>query len=193
MTAYPFSARRRPMARASSYIGSSARVRADPKTVTAGPTLAIASKPSTNSDWIRRVRHGSVSSHSRARSALEELLVLGRAEAAPSSSRCGLGRHPHPAGPPGRRRDLVHRSRMPSGRCRCALAGSSPRCSSLVGAVWIAQGLGLSPTSGFMDGDVALGDHRRRPGAGRAGRRLDRLQGPLARLSQAGPGRLGRR
>src|SRR6478735_10524897 len=48
------------MPRASSYTGSSAFVLADPKTVIAGPTLAMASKPSTNSERIRRVRHGSV-------------------------------------------------------------------------------------------------------------------------------------
>ena len=42
------------------YRGSSGSVRAEPKTETAEPTLARASNPSTNSDWMRRTLHGSV-------------------------------------------------------------------------------------------------------------------------------------
>ena len=61
MTANPASASRRPIARASSYVGSPGAVRAEPKTVIAGPTWASASNPSTNSERIRSVRHGSVS------------------------------------------------------------------------------------------------------------------------------------
>ena len=66
----------------------------------------------------------------------------------------GLGRHRHPARPAASRRHFVHRARMPPRRCRCALAGSSPSSSILVGAVWIGQGLGLFRGSGFMDGDI---------------------------------------
>src|SRR5712692_4994254 len=40
-------------------MGSSGLVRAEPKTVTAGPTSFSASKPSTNSERMRRTRHGS--------------------------------------------------------------------------------------------------------------------------------------
>ena len=35
-------------------------VRADPKTLTALPSSASIPKPSTNSDWMRSTRHGSV-------------------------------------------------------------------------------------------------------------------------------------
>ena len=47
------------MVRARSQSSLPAGVRADPKTETAGPKSASAPKPSTNSDWIRRTRHGS--------------------------------------------------------------------------------------------------------------------------------------
>src|SRR6202165_38717 len=53
-------------ARAASYIGSGGRTRAEPKNVTAGPTLASASKPATNSAWIRSTRQGSLSRNSGA-------------------------------------------------------------------------------------------------------------------------------
>src|SRR6266480_2394125 len=52
--------------RAASYIGSGGRTRADPKKVTAGPTVASASKPATNSAWIRNTRQGSLSRNSGA-------------------------------------------------------------------------------------------------------------------------------
>src|SRR5260370_4857683 len=51
-------------ARAASYIGSGGRTRAEPKKVTAGPTAASASKPATNSAWIRSTRQGSLSRNS---------------------------------------------------------------------------------------------------------------------------------
>ena len=70
-------------------------VRAEPKTVTAGPTAAIASKPSTNSERIRRARHVSVSWKLGAL-ALEELLVLGRRVLA-AHAVLRLGRDPHAA------------------------------------------------------------------------------------------------
>ena len=54
ITAFPSSTRRRP-----TWV-----VRADPKTLTAGPSSARAPKPSTNSLWIRITRHGSVCTHS---------------------------------------------------------------------------------------------------------------------------------
>ena len=49
---------------AAAYIGSSGWVRAEPNTLTAGPSSASAPKPSTNSAWIRRTRHGSVCTQS---------------------------------------------------------------------------------------------------------------------------------
>src|SRR6202022_4685858 len=52
--------------RAASYIGSGGRTRAEPKKVTAGPTVASASKPATNSAWIRSTRQGSLSRNSGA-------------------------------------------------------------------------------------------------------------------------------
>src|SRR4051794_16860655 len=64
ITAKPASATLRPIVCASSYIGSPGGVRAEPKIVTAGPTEASASKPSTNSARIRSARHGSVSRNS---------------------------------------------------------------------------------------------------------------------------------
>ncbi len=39
-------------------------MRAEPKTLTAGPSSASAPKPSTNSLWMRMTRHGSVCSQS---------------------------------------------------------------------------------------------------------------------------------
>src|SRR5205807_3072112 len=53
-------------ARAASYMGSGGRTRAEPKNVTAGPTVASASKPATNSAWIRNTRQGSLSRNSGA-------------------------------------------------------------------------------------------------------------------------------
>src|SRR5438128_758344 len=52
--------------RAASYMGSGGRTRAEPKKVTAGPTVARASKPATNSAWIRSTRQGSLSRNSGA-------------------------------------------------------------------------------------------------------------------------------
>ncbi len=61
ITAKPASAKQpRAVSRAAAYMGSSGGVRAEPNTVTAGPTSASASKPSTNSPVMRRIRHGSV-------------------------------------------------------------------------------------------------------------------------------------
>src|SRR5205807_8686958 len=53
-------------ARAASYIGSGGRTRAEPKKVTAGPSVASASKPATNSAWILSTRQGSLSRNSGA-------------------------------------------------------------------------------------------------------------------------------
>ena len=39
-------------------------MRADPNTLTAGPSSASAPNPVTNSDWIRMTRHGSVCTQS---------------------------------------------------------------------------------------------------------------------------------
>ena len=61
-------------------------VRAEPKTVTAGPTVAIASKPSTNSERMRSARHGIGVEEGRLGPPLEEPLVLGRAAVAPRRS-----------------------------------------------------------------------------------------------------------
>src|SRR3954451_12112042 len=59
ITAYPASTSRRPTAMPSAYSGSSACTRAEPKTLTAGPSSASAPKPSTNSAWIRSTLQGS--------------------------------------------------------------------------------------------------------------------------------------
>ena len=64
MTAKPASASARPMRTPGSYSGASAGVRAEPKTLTAGPSSASAPKPSTNSDWMRITRQGSVCTQS---------------------------------------------------------------------------------------------------------------------------------
>src|SRR5712691_2540406 len=50
--------------RAASYMGSGGRTRAEPKKVTAGPSVASASKPATNSAWILSTRQGSLSRNS---------------------------------------------------------------------------------------------------------------------------------
>src|SRR5512145_3431126 len=63
-TAKPACARAQPSSSARAYIGSSGVVRAEPKTEIAGPSSARAPKPSTNSDWIRMTRHGSVCTQS---------------------------------------------------------------------------------------------------------------------------------
>ena len=63
----------------------------------------------------------------------------------------------------------------------------------LIGAVWVGQGLGLFPGSGFMDGDTHLGRDRGDAGRGRHRRRLDARSGCAARrLDPAGPGLLRR-
>jgi hypothetical protein len=59
VTAKPARASRRPRSRAAWYIGSASGVRAEPKTLTAAPTSARASKPWTYSPMIRSTRHGS--------------------------------------------------------------------------------------------------------------------------------------
>src|SRR5438045_1955636 len=64
MTAKPRRASSAERARAASYIGSGGRTRAEPKKVTAGPIVASASKPATNSAWIRSTRQGSLSRNS---------------------------------------------------------------------------------------------------------------------------------
>src|SRR5439155_26268503 len=66
MTAKPRRASSAARARAASYIGSGGRTRAEPKKVTAGPSVASASKPATNSAWIRSTRQGSLSRNSGA-------------------------------------------------------------------------------------------------------------------------------
>src|SRR5260370_15102678 len=66
MMAKPRRASSAASARAASYIGSGGRTRAEPKKVTAGPSVASASKPATNSAWIRSTRQGSLSRNSGA-------------------------------------------------------------------------------------------------------------------------------
>ncbi len=60
IVANPAFASAAPTSRAAAYIGSPSRVRAEPKTVTAGPIPASASKPETNSPVMRMMRHGSL-------------------------------------------------------------------------------------------------------------------------------------
>src|SRR3954468_12970848 len=64
MTADPASASRLPTSMANAYSGSSWCTRAEPNTEMARPSSASAPKPSTNSDWIRRTRHGSACTQS---------------------------------------------------------------------------------------------------------------------------------
>src|SRR3954452_23780076 len=64
MTAYPAVASARPTMTPNAYVGCPGCVRAEPKTLTAGPSSASAPKPSTNSLWIRSTRHGSVCTQS---------------------------------------------------------------------------------------------------------------------------------
>jgi hypothetical protein len=52
------------MATPAAYSGEPTAVRAEPNTLTAGPSSARAPNPSTNSDWIRITRQGSVWSQS---------------------------------------------------------------------------------------------------------------------------------
>ena len=55
----------------------------------------------------------------------------------------------------------------------------------VIGAVWVAQGLGFFPGSGFMDGDSTWAVDRSGPGRGRGRRRLDaRQDAPPAGLTQ---------
>ena len=63
MTATPLSATFEPKERAALYDFAFLDVRAEPNTEIAGPSSARAPNPSTNSDWIRRTRHGSSWSH----------------------------------------------------------------------------------------------------------------------------------
>ena len=64
ITANPASTRARPMRTPASHSAEPGAVRAEPKTLMAGPSSASAPKPSTNSDWMRITRHGSVCTHS---------------------------------------------------------------------------------------------------------------------------------
>ena len=64
ITAKPARASAPPRARAVAYSGWSTGVRALPKTLTARGSSASRPKPSTNSDWIRSTRHGSVCTQS---------------------------------------------------------------------------------------------------------------------------------
>lgn len=64
ITAKPASASARPIRTPAAYSGESTGVRAEPKTLTAGPSSASAPKPSTNSDWMRSTRQGSPCTHS---------------------------------------------------------------------------------------------------------------------------------
>src|ERR1700682_47308 len=66
MMAKPRRARSAASARAAAYIGSGGRTRAEPKNVTAGPTVASAEKQATNSAWVRSTRQGSLSRNSGA-------------------------------------------------------------------------------------------------------------------------------
>jgi hypothetical protein len=60
ITANPASASLRPASSATAYDGFSGLVRAEPKTLIAGPSSASAPNPSTNSAWIRSTRQKSV-------------------------------------------------------------------------------------------------------------------------------------
>ena len=64
MTVAPASTMRRAMSTANAYSGVSSRRRADPKIEIAGPSSASVPNPSTNSDWMRRTRHGSLCAQS---------------------------------------------------------------------------------------------------------------------------------
>ncbi len=64
ITAKPASTRALPIATPASYSADPAGVRAEPKTLIALGSSASAPKPSTNSDWMRITRHGSVCTHS---------------------------------------------------------------------------------------------------------------------------------
>ena len=64
ITAKPARASAAPSARPITYSGSSRAVRALPNTLTALGSSASSPKPSTNSDWIRSTRHGSVCTQS---------------------------------------------------------------------------------------------------------------------------------
>lgn len=64
ITAKPASTSARPIRTPASYSGVPAGVRAEPKTLIALGSSASAPKPSTNSDWMRMTRHGSVWTHS---------------------------------------------------------------------------------------------------------------------------------
>src|ERR1700694_2932272 len=66
MTAKPRRASSAARARAASHIGSAGGRRPEPKKVTPGPRVASASKPATNSAWIRSTRQGSLSRNSGA-------------------------------------------------------------------------------------------------------------------------------
>src|SRR2546423_503117 len=66
MMAKPRRASSAASARAASYIGSGGRTRAEPKKERAGPGGASASRPATNSAWIRSTRQGSLSRNSGA-------------------------------------------------------------------------------------------------------------------------------
>ena len=59
MTAKPARASAAPRRSPSAQSGWSSGVRAEPNTLTAGPSSASAPKPSTNSDWMRSTRQGS--------------------------------------------------------------------------------------------------------------------------------------
>ena len=64
ITVSPASASLRPNSTPVAYEGWSGLVRADPNTLTAGPSSARVPKPSTNSVWIRSTRQGSVCTQS---------------------------------------------------------------------------------------------------------------------------------
>ena len=64
MTAQPARASAPPSCSAMAYSGRSRAVRALPNTLTARGISASWPKPSTNSDWIRMTRHGSVCTQS---------------------------------------------------------------------------------------------------------------------------------
>ena len=59
IVAYPARASAPPSCTAEAYRGWSRAVRADPNTLTAGPSSDSVPKPSTNSAWMRMTRHGS--------------------------------------------------------------------------------------------------------------------------------------
>ena len=163
MTAKPASTSLRPTSTPMAYAGSLGRVRADPKTATAGPSSESEPKPSTNSDWMRSTRHGSACSQSTSGRALQQPLV-GR-------------RRGHPVAAQGHRAGLAPRSRLGLRRRprACSSVTASPYASAL-GSTAVATRPAVRPASA----------------AGRPRRRCTARRGSSRRPCGRGWGRPGR-